>query len=134
MLRLEAFLFAVFCALWAVATLVALGFLPVKGLLSLDLYTLYGIAAFLGWLSGNIYIARRRRLKEGRETGRILLVLYLVGSPAIVYFLRVLAPEAWQQGAPFVPLYALGVQTVFFLVPVTLSATRTPPRTPRIGG
>jgi hypothetical protein len=39
----------------------------------------------------------------------------------VLYLLRALAPAREQIGAPLVPLYALGVYAVLFLVPVTIT-------------
>lgn len=117
--RLELALLGMFSGAWLLAVLTGLGVLPVAGTLGLDLYTLYSFGAALGWVAGNVYVARRRRL--GTRVGRRLLLLtYLVGPPALLYVLRSMAPHAAQNAAPFVPLYAFCVFGLFFLVPVTL--------------
>ena len=81
----------------------------------------------LGWLSGNIYMMRRRTLPEGGRWKKLLLLAYLLGPPGMVYLIRALASPSLQQAAPFVPIYSFGVYVIFFLVPVTLRAS-APPR------
>lgn len=97
--------------------------LPLAGTFDLDLYRLYSVSAVLGWLSGNIYIMRRRSLPTGGAWKKRLLLAYLLGPPSMVYLLRSLASPAVQQAAPFVPFYSLTVYAIFFLVPVTLRTT-----------
>ena len=122
--RLEAALVGISSAVWAVALLGLWGLLPTAGLLDLNLYRLYSVAAVLGWMSGNLFVLRRRAL--GLEHRRRLLLTYLLGPPAFVYLLRALAPQAAQDAAPFVPLYCFVVYGMLFLVPVTLPARRQP--------
>jgi hypothetical protein len=126
-LQLEIVLLGVFSASWLAAIVVLLGLVPVSGTLHLDLYSLYSVAAFLGWISGNVYLHRLGRLPAGRYRKR-LLSSYLLGPPSVLYILRALAPKAVQNAAPLVPLYAFVVYCLFFLVPVTLRSTRTPRR------
>lgn len=125
--RLEIVLLGVFSFSWLVASLILTGVLRVAGALELDLYTLYGVAAFLGWLSGNVYVFRQRKLTKIRYPKQLLLG-YLIGPLSFIYILRSLAPRAVQHAAPFVPLYAFIVYWIFFLVPVTLRATQVKPR------
>lgn len=108
------------CVLWIFAILGQLGVAPISGLLELDLYSLYGTAAAVGWVAGNVYVLRRRALGAGKKFRRRLLLAYLLGPPSVVYLARALAPATVQAAAPFVPWYALAVFAVFFLVPVTL--------------
>ena len=51
---------------------------------------------------------------------RRFLLIYYLGPPAILGLLRSMAPWADQHAAPFVPLYAFGVFSILFLVPVTM--------------
>ncbi len=132
---LELGLLAFFLAIWLLAILAGLGFLPLAGTLHLDLYRLYSIAAVLGWVAGNIYVFRTQNFpsaapeRSGRQRVRKRLLLsYLIQPQSCVYFLRTLAPFEAQQAAPMVPIYAFGVYGLFFLVPLTLRATRTPRR------
>jgi hypothetical protein len=122
--RLEIALVGICTAVWAVALLGLWGLLPTAGLLDLDLYRLYSVAAVLGWLSGNLFVLRRRSL--GPDHRRRLLLTYLLGPPAFVYLLRALASRAVQEAAPIVPLYCFLVYGMLFLVPVTLPARRRP--------
>ncbi len=129
-MRVEPALLAAFSAAWLLAILAGVGLVPLAGTLALDLYRLYSIAAVLGWVAGNIYVFRSRAVPQ-HPFRRRLLLSYLIGPPSFVYLLRALAPQAVQQAAPFVPLYSFAVYALFFLVPLTLRATRTPRRTPR---
>ena len=125
--RLEIVLLAIFSFSWLVATLIMTGLLSVSGALDLDLYRFYSVAAVLGWLSGNVYVFRQRKLAKIRYPKQLLLG-YLIGPLSFIYILRSLAPRAVQHAAPFVPLYAFIVYWIFFLVPVTLRATQVQPR------
>jgi hypothetical protein len=122
-LRVEAALLIVFSVAWVVVILVLLGRLPVAGTLHLDLYSLYAVAAALGWVTGNLYVLRRPRMPQGGYRLQAL-ISYLLGPPAFVYLLRASAPPSVLQAAPLVPLYAFVVYWIFFLVPVTLRVTR----------
>ncbi len=125
MLRLERILLAVFSAAWLLAILAGMGLVPLAGILDLDLYRLYSVAAVLGWVAGNIYVFRSQTLPKDRSSKRLLWT-YLIGPPSIVYITRSLARQAVQQAAPFVPIYSFAIYALFFLVPVTLRATRRP--------
>jgi hypothetical protein len=126
--RLERRLFGFFSALWLMDLLILVGVVKLPdGALPLSLYAYFGLAAALGWLAGNVYVARRRGLRKrlkapaAVQAARHLLVIYLLGPPAVLYLLRALAPSVVQAAAPLVPLWAFGVYGVFFLVPVTLT-------------
>ncbi|MCP4654432.1 MAG: hypothetical protein GY856_03325 [bacterium] len=123
MIRIETFLLSLFSAVWLLAVLALFGLLPISGVLNLDLYRLYSVAAILGWVGGNVYLIRLRGLHAGRWSKRFLVV-YLLGPPGFVYLLRAMAPLDTQQMAPLVPIFCFGVYALFFLVPVTL---RRPP-------
>ncbi len=130
MIRLELILLVAACIIWLLAALVLYGVVPLAGVLDVGLYRLFSVAAVLGWAAGNLYLVRLRNLPVRREPRRHLwrqrfLLAYLVGPPGVLYLLRALAPVPEQQAAPFVPLYALAVYAILFLVPVTL---RPPPR------
>jgi hypothetical protein len=110
-----------FSACWIVALLELFGALRLAGAWPLSLYGLYGTGAFLGWVAGNVWVQRRRRV--ARPLARWLLMVYLFGPPSLLYLLRALAPDEHRAAAPLVPLYAFVVYGIFFLVPVSL-----PPR------
>lgn len=78
---------------------------------------LFPAAAVLGWLSGNLYVARRRR---GAGRRRTLLAVYLGGPPGILWLLWAGFEPAERLANPLAPLWALGVFGVFFLVPFSL--------------
>ena len=118
MRRFELPLISLFFACWIVTILGQSGLVALAGRLPLSLYGLYSTAAALGWFFGNVYVHRSRR--EAPELGRRLRLVYLLGPPSIVYLLRTMAPAAEQLLAPLVPVYAMGVYVVFFLVPVVL--------------
>lgn len=117
----ELSLLGVFLAVWTVALASLVGLLPTAGLLDLSLYQLYGVAAALGWLSGNVYIGRARSVPKPLR--RRLLLVYLLGPPGALYLVRSLAPLEVQAQAPFAAIYACGVFFVLFLVPVTLKGS-----------
>lgn len=119
LVRYELVVIAVFSVVWLVAVLALFGILPLAGLVPLDLYRFYSVAGILGWLTGNIYVLRRRAL-AGHGFGKRMLLAYLVGPPGLLYLLRAMAPAMTQNAAPFVPVYAFAVYAIFFLVPVTL--------------
>ena len=114
-------LLGVFLAVWTVALAALLGLLPTAGLLDLTLYQLYGAAAALGWVAGNVYVNRSRRFPKPVRS-RILLI-YMLGPPGIIYLLRSLASPEVQAAAPMAAIYGSGVFFVFFLVPVTLKGS-----------
>ena len=62
-----------FLALWTVALAALIGFLPTAGLLNLSFYQLYGVAAFLGWVSGNVYVQRARRMPKPLRSRDLLI-------------------------------------------------------------
>ena len=121
MSRVEPFLLGLFLACWALGLAYSAGFLSPPGTLALSFYGLFTIAAALGWLAGNIYMARSRGIL--RPARRTFFLLYFLGPPGLLYLLRLLAPLEQQAIAPLVPLYSFGVFATFFLVPVTLRRT-----------
>ena len=123
-MTLELGLLGLFLAVWTVALAAMIGILPTAGLLNLGFYQLYGTAAFLGWLAGNVFVHRSRRTPKPLRS-RVLLI-YLLGPPALVYLLRSLADGEVQARAPLAPVYACGVYLIFFLVPVTLKGSARP--------
>ena len=121
---MELGLLGAFLAIWTVALAALVGLLPTAGLWDLSLYQLYGVAAFLGWLAGNVYVHRTRQLPKPLR--RRVLLVYLFGPPGILYLLWSLAPMESQALAPFASIYACGVFFVLFLVPVTLRGAAQP--------
>lgn len=87
----------------------------------MGLYQFYGVAAFVGWLAGNVYVHRTRGLP--RALRRRFLLIYLLGPPSLFYILRSLAPITSQAAVPLAPVYASGVFAILFLVPVTLRSS-----------
>jgi hypothetical protein len=117
----ELSLLGVFLAVWTVALLAFVGLLPAAGLLDLNLYQFYAIAAAGGWLSGNVYVARARRLPK--PVRRRIMLIYLLGPPGLIYLIRSLASYEVQAAAPMAAVYACGVFFIFFLVPVSLKGS-----------
>ncbi len=115
-IRFEIVLGTVCAILWALVLALQTPFLSAAGLLDLSLYGLYSTGAALGWLAGNIFVARQRRLEGGT---RGLLALYCLGPLAVVVLLRSFASQVQQDAAPLVPLYGVVVYWIFFLVPVS---------------
>lgn len=122
----ELSLLGVFLAVWSVALAALVGLLPTEGLLDLSLYQLYGVAAALGWVAGNVYVVRSRQVPKPLR--RRFLLVYLLGPPGVLYLLRSLASLQVQAMAPIAAIYACGVFFVFFLVPVTLKGSSPRPR------
>lgn len=109
-----------------------LGWLPALPDLAPALYPLYSAAAALGWVSGNVYVVRRRRL--GRMHGRRLraaqLTFYLLSPPGLAYLWWSFHPALVLRSAPLVPVYAFGVYAALFAVPILLKPPRL--RGPRL--
>lgn len=120
--RLEPILLAFFFACWLAVLLQGLG-APLAGTLTILPQPLYTIAAVTGWLAGNLYVRRRKQVPKTLRSR--FLVAYLLGPPGLFFLLWAMTPESFQQQAPLVPVYAVGVSAVLFLVPVALR--RFPP-------
>jgi hypothetical protein len=116
--RLELALLGLFLACWVLRVLSFAGAVSLAGSLPLSLYSFYGVAVALGWGFGILYVVRTRDLPV--RTRRLFLLIYYLGPPAVLSLLRGMAPAADQRAAPFVPLWAFGVFSVLFLVPVTM--------------
>ena len=129
-MRFELGLLSLFSAAWLWVFVIYMGWAPVSGVLDMDLYRLYSVAAVLGWSAGNIYMLRAAGLPRPGPFRKRLLAVYWLGPLSLLFLLRGLAPVEEQATAPLVPLYAACVQSLFFLVPVTLKITRTPRRRP----
>ncbi len=122
--RFEIVVAGFFVACWFLALSGLLGLAPLAGTLALGLYPLFSVSAIVGWVMGNVYV--QRTLKSARLVGVRLpreLWIYLLGPPGGLLLLRSMAPRAEQEVAPLVPVLAVAVFVVFFLVPVSLSVT-----------
>ena len=117
-------LFFLLC--WIVFIGLAVAGYPLAGYLRLNLYHLYGLAASGGWLLGNVEVSRARRLERAGfdsfsgRTRRRLFFLNLFAPGGVLFLLWSLAPAEMRTRFPMVPIYAIGVFAVFFLVPVSL--------------
>jgi hypothetical protein len=117
-LRFETALVSFCLACWLLAGMHFLGLLELGGRLELSLYAYYSSAAALGWLSGNVFLIRRKKF-PGTLHAR-LGIIFLLAPPGLIFLLWALTPRLDQGLAPLVPAYAFGVYTVLFLVPILL--------------
>jgi hypothetical protein len=116
--RLEIALLGLFLACWVLRVLSFFRVVDLAGSLPLSLYSFYGVAVAMGWGFGILYVVRTRGMPS--RLRRLFLLIYYLGPPAVLSLLRGMAPHLDQSAAPFVPLYAFGVFSVLFLVPVTM--------------
>jgi polyferredoxin len=121
--RLEVALAGLFAACWCAVVAHRLGLLDFSDTLRLSLYHVYGTAAVISWVAGNVFVERRRSLPRP-EHRRRALVLWLVGPLGIPSLLWAMAPADWQAMAPLVPLLVVGVGAVFFAVPLVFGGKR----------
>jgi hypothetical protein len=100
-----------------------LGGRSLAGTTPIGLYSLYATASIVGWGLGNLYVARARG--EAQVIRRILLSLYLLAPPGVLFALWATARAPLQVGAPLAPVYASGIFGVLFLVPLTFARGRS---------
>ena len=124
--RLEVALLGLFLACWVLRVLTFARVVNLVGSLPLSLYAFYGVAVALGWGFGILYVVRTRGLPV--RIRRLFLLIYYLRPPAVLRLLRGMAPAVDQRAAPFVPLWAFGVFSVLFLVPVTMKFPARPAR------
>jgi hypothetical protein len=120
--RLEVVLLGLFLACWVLSLFSFSGVLSLAGSLPLALYPYYAVAVALGWGFGMLYVRRTWGFPPALR--RRFGLIYYFGPPAILGLLRSMAPVVDQRAAPFVPLYAFGVFSILFLVPVTMKFPR----------
>lgn len=111
-----------FLACWALSVLSFTRVVWLAGSVPLSLYGYYSVAVALGWGFGIVYVRRTWGLPA--PIRRRFLLIYYLGPPAILGLLRSMAPVQDQRAAPVVPLYAFGVFSILFLVPVTMKFPR----------
>jgi hypothetical protein len=116
--RLEVVLLGLFLACWLLSLLSFTHVLSLAGSLPLALYPYYAVAVALGWGFGILYVQRTRGLAS--PVRRRFLFIYYLGPPSLLVLLRAMAPVGYQRAAPLVPLWAFGVFSILFLVPVTM--------------
>lgn len=130
MRRLETVLLGLFGACWVVLVLTYAGVVRLAESLPLGLYPLYGAAGMLGSLAGNLAVWRSIGVTP--EDWRRLKLVYYVGPSSLPMLLRALAPLEVRAAAPFAGLWAVGVYTIFYLVPVSMRRVKPrPPAGPR---
>jgi hypothetical protein len=120
--RGDAILLGLFLACWALSILSFTRIVWLAGSLPLTLYGYYSVAVALGWAFGILYVRRTWGLPPSIR--RRFLLIYYLGPPAILGVVRSMAPWEAQRAAPFVALYAFGVFSILFLVPVTMKFPR----------
>jgi hypothetical protein len=120
--RGDAIFLGLFLACWAFSLLSFTRIVRLAGSLPLSLYAYYSVAVALGWGFGILYV--RRTWGLATPIRRRFLLIYYLGPPAILGVLRSMGSWADQHAAPFVPLYAFGVFSILFLVPVTMKFPR----------
>lgn len=116
--RFEVILLGLFLACWIFSLLSFTRVFPLAGNLPLALYPYYAVAVALGWSFGILYVRRTRGLPK--PVRRRFALIYYLGPPAILVLLRAMAPLAAQRSAPLVPLWAFGVFSILFLVPLSM--------------
>ncbi len=116
--HLEAILAGLFLACWLVVFLSWFRVVPLAGNAPVSLYPFFSFAAALGWVAGTLYVQRGKRLPVPDR--RLLRWVYYLGPQGLAYLLRAMAPLQEQQAAPFAPVWALGVYSIFFLVPLAV--------------
>ena len=104
---------------WLVSLIALLAGRGLAGLTRIGLYPLYGSALVLGWGLGNLYVARTRG--EIKALKRLLLPVYLLTPPGILFLMWATASMTLQVGIPLAPVYACGIFGILFLVPVTFA-------------
>ena len=117
-------LLGLYLACWSLSLLSFTHVLSLAGSLPLALYPYYAVAVALGWAFGILYVQRTRGFEKPLR--RRFLFIYYLGPPAILVLLRAMAPVAYQRAAPLVPLWAFGVFSILFLVPVTMKFSGRP--------
>jgi hypothetical protein len=122
--RFEVILLGLFLACWLLSLLSFTHIFSLAGSLPLALYPYYAVAVALGWAFGILYMQRTRGLDP--QLRRRFLFIYYLGPPAVLVLLRAMAPVAYQRAAPLVPLWAFGVFSILFLVPVTMKFSGRP--------
>ncbi|HTQ80836.1 MAG TPA: hypothetical protein VMM92_12630 [Thermoanaerobaculia bacterium] len=116
MRSLEVVLLALFLACWVVLVLSWFHGVSLAGSAAIPLYSYFSFTSALGWSAGTLFVQRGRRLAPADR--RLLRWVYFPSPQGLIYLLRAMAPTLEQRSAPLVPLWAFGVYSVFFLVPV----------------
>ncbi len=119
MLRTEAVIGGFFLACWIVALVYASELVALPRPIPIDLYGLFIFSAAFGWVSGNLFVLRRRRLPSHLE--RRFRGLYLFVPAGLVALARAMTTDTWRAAAPLGGLYALLVYSIFFGVPLLLA-------------
>ena len=114
---LEGVVALLFLACWLLYFLHVLGWISLTDRLPLSLYPYYSTMSVFGWVAGMLYVQHTRHL-TGPPRRRAFMVSFL-GPLSLVFVVRAMAPAIEQRSAPFVPVWALGVFSIFFFVPVS---------------
>ncbi len=117
--RLERPLLLIFALLWVGYFFDAVGLHFLADRIALGLYPYFSFAAVLGWMAGNLFTIRRRQVPEPTYRS-YLLATWLGGPPVFFFLLGALQPRSLQEAQPLVPVWALGIYLLFFVIPVSL--------------
>ncbi|MDX1502433.1 MAG: hypothetical protein R3325_08710, partial [Thermoanaerobaculia bacterium] len=98
---LEVSLLGIFGLCWVTALAQVLAGYPWAGAVPHDLYSLYALAAFGGWLAGNVLVTRRAG--RSRIQRRRLLLVYLFAPLGPLYLLHTLGPALLRHQTPLAP-------------------------------
>lgn len=118
MKRFESILFAFFLACWATSVLHLLGVVHLGDRLAVSLRGVFATAAAVGWIAGNVYVARRR--DQPAPVRRKLLLIYLFHPPSLGVLVWSMMPSNIQHFTPMAPLYCVVMSLIFFCVPLLL--------------
>ena len=128
-MRVEIGILAFLLVCWMLFFALGAAGYPLAGMLPLNLYHLYSLAVFSGWLTGNVIVARSATRSPSLR--RKLLAGFLLCPGGLFYLIWALAPGVTRTSAPFAPLYAAIIFAIFFLVPVSFRRAFAPPGEPR---
>lgn len=124
-MRVEIGILAFLLGCWVLFFALGAAGYPLAGVLPLNLYHLYSLAVFSGWLVGNVIVARSAA--RPRAVRRKLMAGFLLCPGGLFYLIWSLAPAVTRNSAPFAPLYAAIIFAIFFLVPVSFRRAFAPP-------
>ena len=115
-MKVDLAMLALSMAVWAAAFVSYFLGAPLAGTLPLSLYHLYSLAAFGGWIAGNLFV---RKLRGLPGSGWRLATPYVAGPTGALFLLYALASRELHKAAPLAPLFAVGVYLILFMVPVS---------------
>jgi hypothetical protein len=114
---LEGVVALLFLGCWLLFLCHLAGWISLSDRLPLGLYPYYSLISVVGWFAGMTYVQHSRHV-TGAPRRRAFLISFL-GPLSLVFLIRSLAPTLDQRAAPLVPLWAVGVFSIFYYVPVS---------------